>query len=148
VKAHDARRYVVWRKSVQALEKAIAGRLLFPLKDGEVIGIQEHRHNRSPFEFALANESPEADDFGKGLILGKDVHNLPVPRFALPGAHGGLEFGEFLLDPLQSGFQFTGISGHEVIVPSGPFPGKGDPSAEATQAPVLCGRNYVHTAPV
>jgi hypothetical protein len=121
LKAHDTSGYIIRRKSIQPLEQAIASRLLFPLQDGQVVRIEEHRHKHLPFDLSLANQATKAADLGKGFIASKDANDFTVPGLGWFPANGGLQFRKFPFDPLKSGFQLSCSMSHDlVIVPSRP----------------------------
>jgi hypothetical protein len=116
MKTDNACGNIVWGKPIKPVEQSIAGGLLFPFQDGKVVCVEKHRHEGSPFDLSLANQTAEAGDLGKGFIAGKDSDDFTVPRVTLLPANDSLELCEFLFDPCQSRFQLSCSLRHGFII--------------------------------
>ena len=71
MKANNRGRNIVWGESTEAREQVFTCRLLLPLQDRQVIGVENDGHQQLAFELATANELAETDDFREGLVTGK-----------------------------------------------------------------------------
>jgi hypothetical protein len=68
---------------MQPLAQQVASRLFFPLKNGQVICVEKHRHARLPLELSLPDKPAKTDDLRKRLVALETAYDLFVPGFAL-----------------------------------------------------------------
>jgi hypothetical protein len=101
---------------VDPSKQPVASGLLFPFQNGQVVRVEEHRHQRSPLELTLANKPAKASDLGKILVASKNSNDLTVPALGLLPGEGGLEVREFFFDAFQSRFELSCGLSHVGIV--------------------------------
>ena len=68
METYNRGRNVVRRELIQPSQQRVAGRLLAPLQDGQMVGVENDRHQRLAFEFTTADEAPEANNFRIGFV--------------------------------------------------------------------------------
>src|SRR6516225_2854629 len=84
-----------------------------------MVCVQKHRHRRSSFDLALADESAETDDLRKGLVSLKHADDFTIPRFLRLVGELGLKLREFLFYSIKSCFELSCCLSHALIIPRG-----------------------------
>jgi hypothetical protein len=92
---------------MQSLAQEVAGRLFFPLQNGQMIGVKKYGHGRLPLELSLTDQPTKTDNLRKRLVIFETAYNLFVPGFRLLPGKRCLEKSEFFFDTLQSSLELS-----------------------------------------